>query len=114
MYSKSPGPTTAMSCSDIPSHSPAILHVLLTVMLLQERFFTQDLTVEEPRGRSDIEQQYPLGEYQEMPRQDRGKRYVDRIARTCKNASRDEFVRMVDVNTNAETLAERNETPQEQ
>src|SRR5262249_45503961 len=103
-----------VTCSDIPSHPLAVLRVRLTVMLLQERFFAQDLTVKEPRGRNDICQQYPIGEYQGLPHQDRRKRRVNGIARVCKSACGDELVRMIDINTHAETLAERNETPQEQ
>src|SRR5262245_40347220 len=96
--------------SDIPSHPPAIVRVLLAVMLLQEPFFAQDLAVEKPRGRADIQQQQPVGEYQELPHQDRRKRHVNGIARICKNASGDELAGMIDINPNAETPAERNET----
>ena len=49
--------------SEIPSDATAILLVSPAVMPLQILFFAQDLTVEQPCGRPEINQCYPIWEY---------------------------------------------------
>jgi hypothetical protein len=79
-------------------------------MLPQEFLFAQYLTVEQPNAGSQVDQQNPIGEHQELPKQDKSKGYVYRIAAESKYARRYKFVGMVNIDTNAKTLAERNQT----
>ncbi len=83
-------------------------------MLFQERFLAQDLTVEEPDTGAEIDQQYPVGEDQELPKQDRRKGHINGIAAKGKNASRNELIGMVGINAHSETLSKRDQAPQEQ
>jgi len=79
-------------------------------MLPQEFLFAQYLTVEQPNAGSQVDQQNPIGEHQELSKQDKSKGHVYRIAAESKYARRYKSVGMVNVDTNAKTLAKRNQT----
>jgi hypothetical protein len=79
-------------------------------MLPQEFLFAQYLTVEQPNAGSEVDQQNPIGEHQELPKQNKSKGYVYRVAAQSKYAIRYKFVGMVNIDTNAKTLAKRNQT----
>src|SRR5262245_2485185 len=58
------------TCSDISSNATTILRVGLAVMPGQISFFAQDLAVEQPYGRAQINQSYPIWEDEEFSYQD--------------------------------------------
>src|SRR5262245_5003073 len=96
--------------SEISPYSIAILRVLLGIMLPQEFLFAQYLTVEQPNTNKQVDQQNPIGEHQELPKQDNSKGYVYRIAAESKYACRYKSAGMVNIDTNAKTPAKRNQT----
>jgi hypothetical protein len=102
-----------ITCLKIPSDAMAILVVSPAVMPLQIFFFAQDLTVDQPRGRNEINQADPIWKYQKFANQDHRKRDIDGIAAKGENAIHDELVRMIGVDANPEALLERNQTPQQ-
>src|SRR6266508_2277751 len=57
-------------CSDISSNATAIFRVGLAVMPAQIFFFAQDLTVEQPCGRDQINQTYPIWEDEKFTNHD--------------------------------------------
>jgi hypothetical protein len=77
-------------------------------------FFAQDLTVEQPCGRAQINQSYPIWEDEEFAYQDHRKGHIDGIATESKNAVGYESVGMVSVNAYAKALPKGNQAPQEQ
>src|SRR5262245_20721840 len=91
-------------CSEIPSDATAVFGVILAVVRLQEGLLTQDLTVEQPNSDAEINQKDPVGEYQELPQQDRSKGYIDGIAAQGKDSGRDQLVGTVRVDANPKTL----------
>ena len=50
----------------IPSYSLAILRVVLAIVVPQECFFAQYLTMKQPNAGHEVDQQYPIGEHQEL------------------------------------------------
>src|SRR5262249_27581148 len=100
--------------SDISSHATAILRVGLAVMLAQIFFFAQNLTVEQPGGRAQINQSYPIWEDEEFSNQDNRKGHVNGIATESKNAVGYEPIGMVSVNADSKALPKGNQAPQEQ
>ena len=77
-------------------------------------FFAQDLTVEQPCGRAQINQSYPIWEDEEFSYQDNRKGHINGIATESKNAVGYEFVGMVSVNADSKALPKGNQAPQEQ
>jgi hypothetical protein len=100
-------------CSKIPSDALAILFVSPAVMPLEIFFFAQDLTVDQPRDRNEINQADPIWKYQKFANQDHRKRDIDGIAAKGENAIHDELVRMIGVDADSEALLERNHAPQQ-
>src|SRR6266511_3322028 len=101
-------------CSDISSNATAILRVGLAVMPAQIFFFAQDLTVEQPCGRDQINQTYPIWEDEEFSNQDNRKGHINGIATESENAVGYESVGMVSVNAHSKALPKGNQAPQEQ
>jgi hypothetical protein len=66
--------------------------------------------MEQPDTGSEIDQQNPIREDQELAQQDITKRHVNRIATERKDACGDEFIGMRDIDAHAKTPAKRNET----
>jgi hypothetical protein len=77
-------------------------------------FFAQDLTVEQPCGRDQINQTYPIWEDEEFSNQDNRKGHINGIATESKNAVGYESVGMVSVNPHSKALPKGNQAPQEQ
>jgi hypothetical protein len=77
-------------------------------------FFAQDLTVEQPCGRDQINQTYPIWEDEEFSNQDNRKGHINGIATESKNAVGYESVGMVSVNAHSKALPKGNQAPQEQ
>jgi hypothetical protein len=102
------------TCSDISSNATAILRVGLAVMPTQIFFFAQDLTVEQPCGRDQINQTYPIWEDEKFSNQDNRKGHINGIATESKNAVGYESVGMVSVNAHSKALPKGNQAPQEQ
>jgi hypothetical protein len=86
------GHARKIACLKIPSDAMAILLVSPAVMPLQIFFFAQDLTVDQPRGRNEINQADPIWKYQKFANQDHRKRDIDGIAAKGENAIHDEFL----------------------
>jgi hypothetical protein len=61
-------------------------------MPLQIFFFAQDLTVNQPHGRNEINQADPIWKYEKFANQDHRKRDIDGIAAKGKNAVHDKLV----------------------
>src|SRR5262249_46296119 len=74
----------------------------------------QDLTVEQPCGRAQINQSYPIWEDEEFSNQYNRKGHINGIATESKNAVGYESVGMVSVNANSKALPKGNQAPQEQ
>ena len=102
-----------MGNSDVPPHASTILRVFLAIVLDQVRFFAQHLTVEQPSGGAEIDQEEPVGEYQELAKHDGPKRHIDGIARQRKDACCNEFVGVVCVDADAKTSPEGDQAEQE-
>ena len=77
-------------------------------------FFAQDLAVEQPCGRAQINQSYPIWENEEFSYQDSRKGHISGIATESKNAVGYESVGMVSVNADSKALPKGNQAPQEQ
>jgi hypothetical protein len=77
-------------------------------------FFAQDLTVEQPCGRDQINQTYPIWEDEEFSNQDNRKGHINGIATESKNAVGYESVGMISVNAHSKALPKGNQAPQEQ
>ena len=52
--------------SEIPSYLTAIRRIVLPIVLLQVRLFTQNLAVEQPRGGHEVDLQNDIGEDQKL------------------------------------------------
>src|SRR5262249_6918147 len=102
------------TCSDISSNATTILRVGLAVMPGQIFFFAQDLAVEQPYGRAQINQSYPIWEDEEFSYQYNRKGHINGIATESKNAVGYESIGMVSVNANSKALPKGNQAPQEQ
>src|SRR5262249_39645724 len=102
------------TCSDISSNATAILCGGLAVMLAQIFFFAQDLTVEKPCGRAQINQSYPIWEDEEFSDQYNRKGHINRIATESKNAVGYEPIGMVCIDADSKALPKGNQAPQEQ
>src|SRR5262249_40276356 len=76
--------------------------------------FAQHLTVEQPGGGAEIDQEEPVGEYQELAQQDGPKRHIDGIARERKDARCNEFVGVVCVDADPKTSPEGDQAEEEQ
>ena len=70
--------------------------------------------MEQPGGGAKIDQEKPVGEYEELAKQDGPERYIDGIARKRKEACCNEFVGVVCVDANAKTSPEGYQAEQEQ
>jgi hypothetical protein len=105
------GHARKIACSKIPSDAMAILLVSPAVMTLQIFFFAQDLTVNPPHGRNEINQADPIWKYQKFANQDHRKRDIDGIAAKGKNAVHDKLVGIIGVDADPETLPEGNQAP---
>ena len=92
----------------ITSHSTAVIEILLTIVISHVFFFTQNLTVEQPRGGNQIDQQDPVREHQELTQQENPECNIDGVAAKTKDAGRHKFVRVIPVNSNAKALPEQN------
>src|SRR5215468_6730049 len=100
--------------SDVSPYASTILRVFPAIVLDQVGFFAQHLTVEQPGGGAKIDQEEPVGEYQELTKHDDPKSYIDRIARERKDACCNELVGVVDVDADAKTSPEGDQAEQEQ
>ena len=95
-----------MDDSDVSPCLSTILRLFPAIVLHQVGFFAEHLTVEQPGGGAEIEQEEPVGEYQELTKHDDPKRDIDGIARECKDACRNEFVGAVCIDADAKTSPE--------
>src|SRR5947209_675181 len=98
------GTAGCATCSEISPNATAILTVSLAVMPAQIFFLAQDLTVEQPRGRAEINQSYPIWKDEEFPNQNNRKGHINGITTESKNAVGYESVGMVSVNANSKAL----------
>jgi len=92
----------------------AILRVGFAVMPAQIFFFAQDLTVEQPCRRAQINQSYPIWEDEEFSYQDNREGHIDGITTESKNAVGYESVGMVSVNADSKALPKGNQAPQKE
>lgn len=83
-------------------------------MLFEIILFPQHPAMEQPRARSDIEQQYPVGEYQELPDQHERKCQVDWITAEREGTRRDQPVGTFHVDADTKALSERKDAPPQQ
>jgi hypothetical protein len=70
--------------------------------------------MEQPGGRAQINQTYPIWEDEEFSNQDNRKGHINGIATESKNAVGYEPVRMVSVNADSKALPKGNQAPQKQ
>jgi hypothetical protein len=70
------------------------------------------LTVKQPGSGGKVDHWNPVGKYQELADQDETKADINRIAAHREYARRDELIGVVDVDANAETRAEGDQTDQ--
>ena len=95
-----------MDNSDVSPYPSTIIRVFPAIVLDQVGFFAQHLTVKQPGGGAKIDQEEPVGEYQELAKHDGPKRHIDGIARQRKDACCNEFVGVVCVDADAKTSPE--------
>jgi hypothetical protein len=107
-------PARPTASLEISSNATAILCVSVAVMRAQIFFLAQDLTVQQPSGRAQVNQTYPIWEDQEFSDQDKRKGHINGIATEGKNTIRYQFVGIVSVNADSKALPEGNQTPQDQ
>src|SRR5215469_7806216 len=100
--------------SEIASYPIAIFRVCAAVMSLQIFFFTQHLTMEQPCGRSDIDETYPIREYEKLTNQDNRECHLNRVATEGEDAVRYELVRMACVDSDSKALPEGDDAPQQE
>jgi hypothetical protein len=83
---------TGNACLKITPHSIAVLQILLAVMISEVLFFAQYLTLKEPYGSNDIDQEDPIREQEELTQQDQPECHVDRISTESKDGGCYQFV----------------------
>src|SRR5262245_60475547 len=107
-----PRPALAsIAYSEIPPDAIAIRLVGLPIVPFQEVLFAQNLAMEQACGRSEINQAYPIREYQKFAEEDHCKCHINGIAAESKNTVHDEHVGMISVYADPEALPEGNQTP---
>ncbi len=98
---------------EISSHSAAILLVILPVLPLHILLLAQHLAVEEPRRGDEVEQQYPVGEDQELAQEDEGESGVDRVAAEGEHPRGHERTGRGGIDPHPEAAPEGNQAPRE-
>jgi hypothetical protein len=73
--------------------------------------FPQNLTVEQPYARANIDQENPIGKNQELAQQDEGECDINGITAQTKNAGRYKVVGMLGIDANTKTPPEGDQAP---
>jgi hypothetical protein len=84
----------------------AVLRVFMAAVPLQIVSFPQDLTVEQPRGCAEIDQENPIGKNQELAKPDDAKGQINGIASEGYHAGRYQLVWMDSIDAHSKAVTE--------